>query len=73
MNNSKEGWGVVEIIIKLFFEDPVEKIIAICHLNLFQTVPAPITGKMNVISEHYDEIVFFFSKKCVIFFINPTL
>lgn len=53
------GWGEFEIIIKIFFQDPAEKPITIYHLlKLFQSDPAVIAGKKNVVSEHYDEIVF---------------
>ena len=53
------GWGEFEIVIKVFFQDPAEKPITIYHLlTLFQTDPAVIAGKKNVVSEHYDEIVF---------------
>ena len=53
------GWGEFEIMIKVFFQDPAEKPLTIYHLlKLFQTDPAVIAGKKNVVSEHYDEIVF---------------
>lgn len=53
------GWGEFEIVIKIFFQDPAEKPITIYHLlKLFQSDPAVIAGKKNVVSEHYDEIVF---------------
>jgi YEATS domain-containing protein 4 len=53
------GWGEFEIIIKVFFQDSAEKPVTIYHLlKLFQTDPAVIAGKKNVISEHYDEMVF---------------
>ena len=53
------GWGEFEIAIKIFFQDTAEKPITIYHLlKLFQTDPAVIAGKKNVVWEHYDEIVF---------------
>ncbi|XP_064385096.1 YEATS domain-containing protein 4-like [Halichondria panicea] len=53
------GWGEFEIIIKVFFVDPSEKPLTIYHLlKLFQNDPAVISGKKNVVSEQYDEIVF---------------
>ena len=53
------GWGEFEMMIKVFFQDPAEKPLTIYHLlKLFQTDPAVIAGKKNVVSEHYDEIVF---------------
>lgn len=56
---SETGWGEFEIIIKIFFQDPAEKPLTIYHLlKLFQTDPAVIAGKKNVVSEHYDEMVF---------------
>ena len=56
---SETGWGEFEIIIKIFFHDPAEKPITIYHLlKLFQSDPAVIAGKKNVISETYDELVF---------------
>ncbi len=56
---SETGWGEFEIIVKIFFHDPAEKPITIYHLlKLFQSDPAVIAGKKNVISETYDELVF---------------
>lgn len=56
---SETGWGEFEIAIKIFFADPAEKPVTIFHLlKLFQTDPAVVAGKRNVVSEHYDELVF---------------
>lgn len=56
---SETGWGEFEIVIKIFFVDPAEKPVSIFHLlKLFQTDPAIVAGKRNVVSEHYDELVF---------------
>ena len=56
---SETGWGEFEIIIKVFFHDQAEKPITMYHLlKLFQSDPAVIAGKKNVVSETYDEMVF---------------
>ncbi|KAL5490925.1 hypothetical protein EMCRGX_G016128 [Ephydatia muelleri] len=56
---SETGWGEFEVVIKIFFVDSTEKPLTIYHmLKLFQNDPAMIAGKKNVVSEHYDEIVF---------------
>lgn len=56
---SETGWGEFEVVIKIFFVDPAEKPVSIFHLlRLFQTDPAIVAGKRNVVSEHYDELVF---------------
>lgn len=58
---SETGWGEFEIIIKIFFSDSSEKPLTIYHLlKLFdhQNDPSIVTGKKNVVSETYDEIVF---------------
>ena len=56
---SETGWGEFEIIVKVFFQDPAEKPLTLYHLlKLFQTDPAVIAGKKNVVSEQYDEMVF---------------
>ena len=56
---SETGWGEFEIIIKIFFHDPAEKPVTIYHLlKLFQSDPAVIAGKKNVVAETYDELVF---------------
>lgn len=56
---NETGWGEFEIAIKIFFLDPAEKPVTIFHLlKLFQSDPAIVAGKRNVVSEHYDELVF---------------
>ena len=56
---SETGWGEFEIIVKVFFHDPAEKPVTMYHLlKLFQSDPAVIAGKKNVVSETYDEMVF---------------
>lgn len=56
---SETGWGEFEVVIKIFFVDSSEKPLTMYHmLKLFQNDPAMIAGKKNVVSEHYDEIVF---------------
>jgi YEATS domain-containing protein 4 len=56
---NETGWGEFEVIIKIFFADSAEKPITIYHLiKLFQTDPAIMAGKKNLVSENYDELVF---------------
>ncbi|XP_023342831.1 YEATS domain-containing protein 4-like isoform X2 [Eurytemora carolleeae] len=62
---TETGWGEFEIVIKIFFNDPVERPATIFHvLKLFQhgqpTDAAALLqqGKKVVISEFYDEIIF---------------
>lgn len=56
---SETGWGEFEVIIKIFFQDTAEKPVTMYHLlKLFQSDPAVIAGKKNVVSETYDELVF---------------
>lgn len=59
------GWGEFELIIKIYFIDPNERPVTIYHhLRLFNhdvnnPNPVPqIVKDRNVVSEHYDEIVF---------------
>lgn len=64
---TEEGWGEFEIGIKIFFEDPNEKPLALVHnLKLYNVEEDPQSGILQivdtaadepVISEHYDEIV----------------
>jgi YEATS domain-containing protein 4 len=61
------GWGEFEILIRLIFNDPTEQPIDLIHLlklypDLTPTGPGPIGAAKRlvpVMSEHYDEIVFF--------------
>lgn len=56
---SETGWGEFEVIIKIFFQDTAEKPVTMYHLlKLFQSDPAVIAGKKNVVAETYDELVF---------------
>jgi len=62
---TETGWGEFEIVIKIFFNDSVERPATIFHvLKLFQhgqpTDAAALLqqGKKTVVSEFYDEIVF---------------
>lgn len=59
------GWGEFELIIKIYFVDPNERPVTIYHhLRLFNhdpdnpTAVPQIVKNKNVVSEHYDEIVF---------------
>lgn len=56
---NETGWGEFEIQIKVHFMDPVERPITLYHLlKLFQTEAALATGKKNLVSEYYDEVIF---------------
>lgn len=58
---SETGWGEFEIIVKIYFVDPLEKSITLYHLlKLFEINPETkqIITKKNVCSENYDEIIF---------------
>lgn len=60
------GWGEFELIIRIYFVDPNERPVTIYHhLRLFSHDPnnpnpvhQQIVKNKNVVSEHYDEIVF---------------
>jgi len=56
---TETGWGEFEIIIKIYFNDPAERPVTIYHLlKLFQTEADIMSGKKNLVSEFYDELVF---------------
>ncbi|XP_063974520.1 YEATS domain-containing protein 4 [Diachasmimorpha longicaudata] len=56
---TETGWGEFEIVIKIYFLDPNERPVTIYHiLKLFQSSPDILTGKKNLVSEFYEEIVF---------------
>ncbi|XP_028394067.1 YEATS domain-containing protein 4-like [Dendronephthya gigantea] len=56
---NETGWGEFEIQIKVYFMDPVERPVTLYHLlKLFQTEAALASGKKNLVSEYYDEIIF---------------
>jgi len=62
---TETGWGEFEIVIKIFFADPVERPATIFHvLKLFQhgqpqdAAALMQEGKKVVVSEFYDEIIF---------------
>jgi YEATS domain-containing protein 4 len=56
---TETGWGEFEIIIKIYFNDPIERPVTIYHLlKLFQTEADIMLGKKNLVSEFYDELVF---------------
>ena len=59
---TETGWGEFEIVIKIHFVDPNERPVTIYHiLKLFETDPVSktINVKKNLISEFYDEIIFY--------------
>jgi len=57
---TETGWGEFEIQIKLTFIDTQEKPVTFYHLlKLFFPAPDLIQGKSPLISEHYDEILFY--------------
>eukprot|EP00092_Neocalanus_flemingeri_P041451 GFUD01045137.1.p1 GENE.GFUD01045137.1~~GFUD01045137.1.p1 ORF type:complete len:232 (+),score=64.13 GFUD01045137.1:75-770(+) len=61
---TETGWGEFEIVIKIYFQDPVERPVTIHHiLKLFQTGQdtdhdSLMKSQTNVVSEFYDEIIF---------------
>ena len=61
---TETGWGEFEIVIKIYFQDPVERPVTIYHiLKLFQTGQATdhnslMKSQKTVVSEFYDEIIF---------------
>ncbi|CAH3037952.1 unnamed protein product [Porites lobata] len=56
---NESGWGEFEIQIKIFFMDPAERPVTLYHLlKLFQTESALASGKKQLVSEFYDEIIF---------------
>jgi YEATS domain-containing protein 4 len=59
---SETGWGEFEVVIKIHFNDPLERPVTVYHiLKLFQPGTDPTTPavvKKNLVSEFYDEIVF---------------
>lgn len=57
---SESGWGEFEIMIKIFFHDPVEKPVTFYHLlKLFNNNSDTVIMKdKTLISELYDEIIF---------------
>jgi len=55
------GWGEFEVVIKIHFNDPIERPVTVYHiLKLFQTGTDPTVNipKKMLTSEFYDEIVF---------------
>lgn len=56
---TETGWGEFEIVIKIFFQDPIERPVTIYHiLKLFQSEADIMLGKKHLVSEHYDELIF---------------
>lgn len=56
---NESGWGEFEIQIKIFFMDQSERPVTFYHLlKLFQTESALASGKKQLVSEFYDEIIF---------------
>ena len=61
---TETGWGEFEIVIKIYFQDPVERPVTIYHvLKLFQTGQPTdhnslMKNQRTVVSEFYDEIIF---------------
>jgi len=60
---TETGWGEFEVVIRVHFNDPVERPVTIYHiLKLFQagaaTDPTIAASKKQLVSETYDEIIF---------------
>ncbi|KAK6964918.1 YEATS domain-containing protein 4 [Biomphalaria glabrata] len=56
---TETGWGEFEIIIKIYFNDPMERPVTIYHLlKLFQSEADVMLGKKALVVEYYDEMVF---------------
>lgn len=57
---TETGWGEFEIVIKIYFNDPNERLPVTLHhlLKLFPPGPEALLGKKNFVSEFYEEIIF---------------
>lgn len=56
---TETGWGEFEIVVKIFFHDPVERALTLYHpLKLFQNETNIMLGKKTLVSEWYDEMIF---------------
>lgn len=62
---TETGWGEFEVVIKIYFHDPIERPVTLYHiLKLFQSPPVVdgevslVDAKRGLVSESYEEIVF---------------
>ena len=57
---SETGWGEFDIAIRVYFHDPNEKPVTLLHtLKLFQTGNVVEHMSKKLVSEQYDEIIFY--------------
>lgn len=56
---TETGWGEFEVVIKIYFNDPIERPVTLYHiLKLFQGETNIVLGKKCLVSELYDEVIF---------------
>jgi len=57
---AETGWGEFDIVIKVYFHDPNERPVTLYHtLKLFQTGNQVEHNSKKLVSETYDEIIFY--------------